>query len=56
MNKGQNSCFNLCMAAELLPLFAVFLSSGKLSYYNQQLSFNHHIDERMLLPEWADNE
>lgn len=40
--------FQFHMAAELLPLFAVVPSSNKLSYYNQEPKFSHHIDERIL--------
>lgn len=46
--EGKINVSSLCMAAELLPFFAVFLSINKLSYYYQEPMSHHHIDERIL--------
>jgi len=46
--EGKINVLSLCAAAELLPLFAGFLSSNKLSYLYQEPVSHHHIDERIL--------
>lgn len=47
--EGKINVSSLCMAGELLPLFAVFLSSNKLSYCYQEPMSHHHTDDERIL-------